>query len=135
MAALSITAANVLKGSGVSIENGTAGATITAGQLVYLDSSTNTYKLTDTDVVASASARGIALHGSLSGQPLQILMNGPITIGATLTAGNVLYASPTAGGITATVADLVSTNRVIVVGVATSTTVAQIQIIDSTAVL
>ena len=31
MASLSITAANVLKGSNATVENGTAGATITAG--------------------------------------------------------------------------------------------------------
>ena len=134
MAALTITAANVLKGSNATLVNGTAGATITAGQLVYLDSATNTYKLTDSDVVAAASAAGIALHGSLANQPLQILAAGPITVGATMTAGVVYYASPTAGGI-GPVADLVATNRSIVVGVATSTTVLNVQIVDSGVVL
>jgi hypothetical protein len=47
MAALTITAASVLAGSNASTENGTAGATITAGQVVYLDEATGKYGLAD----------------------------------------------------------------------------------------
>ena len=101
MADLTITVANVAKGTGASTTNGTAGATITAGQVVYLDSADSRYKLADTDS-ATAAVRapvGIALHAALSGQPLQILTGGLITIGATTVVGVPYYLSGTAGGI------------------------------------
>ena len=41
MADLTITAANVVPGAGARITNGTAGATVTAGQVVYLDPADN----------------------------------------------------------------------------------------------
>ena len=48
MAAISITAANVLKSSTGQVSVGTAGATITAGQSVYIDTSdSNKIKLAD----------------------------------------------------------------------------------------
>lgn len=45
MADLTITAASVLAGSNATTRQGTAGATITAGQVVYFDDTTKTYKL------------------------------------------------------------------------------------------
>jgi hypothetical protein len=67
MADLTITAASVLAGSGAKKVNGTAGATITAGQAVYLDSADNEYKLADNDSATAAvrTVAGIALHASL----------------------------------------------------------------------
>ncbi len=41
MADLSITAANVLRGSNARVETGIFGATVTAGQVVYRDASDN----------------------------------------------------------------------------------------------
>lgn len=134
MAALTITAANVLKSATASIVNGTAGATITAGQLVYYDGSTTSYKLADSDIVAASVPAGIALHGSLSGQPLQVLTGGPITLGATLTPGVAYYANPTAGGI-GPVADVVTTNRSVMIGFATSASILNVNIQDSGVVL
>lgn len=130
MAALTITAANVVKGTTASVVNGTAGATVTAGQAVYFDSATSTYKLSDSDVVAASIPAGIALHASLANQPLQVLTGGSVTIGATLVAGTVYYGNPTAGGI-GPVADLIATNRSVIIGIATSTTVLNVNIIDS----
>jgi hypothetical protein len=129
MADLTITAANVAKVSGTTV-NGTAGATITAGQAVVLSGST--YLLADNNH-ATAALRvptGIALHAASSGQPLAVLTNGTITIGATMTAGVAYYLSGTAGAI-CPVADVASGMRAVLIGISTSTTVLSVKIHDS----
>jgi hypothetical protein len=129
MTDLSITAASVVAGADSSQRRGTAGATITAGQVVYFDSATLTYKLADNNS-ATAAARspvGVALHGSLAGQPLAVHDGGLITIGATLTAGVAYYLSGTPGGI-CPVADLTTGMYPTVLGIAKSTTVLDLNI-------
>lgn len=129
MADLSITAANVLAGSGARSKLGTAGATITAGKSVYLDTSDSKYKLADCDSATAAvrSPIGIALNGASDGQPLVVLEQGPITIGATMTAGIAYYLSPNAGGI-CPVADILTGDYPVILGIATSTTVLEVNI-------
>lgn len=131
MADLSITAANVTPGSAQKT-TGTAGATITAGQVVYLDPDALTYKLADSDsaTAAARSPAGIALHGASSGQPLTVLTSGRITIGATMTAGLAYYVSKTAGGI-CPVADIAPGGYATIVGIANSTTVLSVQFLES----
>lgn len=127
MADISITAGNVVKGSNAVVENGHAGETITAGQVVYLDTSTMLYMKADADA-ASASARqprGIALNSASLNQPLAIQKSGDITIGGTLTAGVTYYLSGTAGGI-APVADVGTGEYYCTVGIAKSTSVLSI---------
>jgi hypothetical protein len=129
MADLSITAANVVKGSGATVEQGTAGATITAGQVVYKASATGKYGLADCD---SATAevkvpRGIALNGASDGQPLAIVRAGDVTIGATLTPGTAYYLSPVAGGI-CPLADVASGDNVVLLGLAKSASVLALDI-------
>jgi predicted transcriptional regulator len=117
MADLSITAANVVAGNGASIVNGTAGATITAGQVVYKDVADGRYKLADANAsAATAEAVGIALHAASNGQPLAILSQGTLTPGATVVVGTVYVASATPGGI-APAADLTTGWRTTVLGV------------------
>ena len=101
MADLSITAASVVARGGSKAKNGAAGAAVTAGQLVYLEKSSGTYKLADSNsgTAEARSPDGIALNAAAVGQPLRVLVEGPITIGATLTAGVAYYASATPGGI------------------------------------
>lgn len=127
MVDLVITAASVLPGSGAKKVTGTAGATIAAGQVVYLDSADDKYKLADNNSATAAvrSPAGIALHGAASGQPLTIQSAGPITIGATVTAGVAYYLSDTPGGI-CPVADLLTGEYPVVLGLATSASVIQI---------
>lgn len=129
MADLTITAASVLAGSGADVEHGTFGAAITAGQLVYRDSATGKYLLADSNsaTVAARTPRGIALNGGANGQPGAILKGGPITIGATLTAGVAYYASDTPGGI-CPVADVGSGEYATIMGIAASTTVLDVEI-------
>ena len=129
MADLTITAANVRAGNRAAVKHGTAGATVTAGQPVYLEGATDTYKLADNNS-ATAEVRspdGIALHASLANQPLAVLSGGPITIGATLTPGVAYYLSDTPGGI-CPVADLASGEYPVILGMAISTTVLNVKI-------
>jgi hypothetical protein len=134
MADLSITVANVAAGSGATVVEGTAGATITAGQVVYLDSSDNKFKLADCNSATAAvrSPYGIALHGALANQPLAVQrgIGGSITIGATLTAGVVYYLSGTAGGIRP-VADNATGDYPVALGIATSTTVLKLGFLEA----
>lgn len=132
MADLTITSANVVKGSGAKVTQGTLGATVTAGQVLYLDSTTGTYKLADCDSATAAvrSPAGIALNGGASGQPVDVLISGPVTIGATVTGGVAYYLSPTAGGI-CPVADLMSGDYPTIVGIATSASVLNVKFHES----
>ena len=128
MADLSITAANVVPGSDAVRESGTAGATITAGQLVYLDTSDMKFKLADSNGASALRVpNGIALNGASNGQPLSIQKGGDITIGATLTAGVAYYLSDTPGGI-CPVADLGSGEYPCIVGIAKSASVLSVNI-------
>jgi hypothetical protein len=136
MADLSITAANVAAGSGAKTTTGTAGASVTAGQVVYYDSATSNYKLADTDsaTAAARSPAGIALHAAASGQPLTILQSGAITIGATVAVGVSYWLSGTAGGI-CPVADVAAGDYPVIVGIGTSTSVIKVQFLEAGAVM
>lgn len=124
MADLSITAANVIKGSNATVKPGIAGATITAGQAVYLDTSDGKWKLADADAATAAERGGadigIALNGASDGQPIDVQVKGLITIGATLTAGAGYYLSDTPGGI-CLVADVTGGDYIVLLGLANST--------------
>lgn len=129
MTDISITAANVVSGSDAVVEHGIAGAAITAGQVVYLDSSTNKYGLADSNSATAAvrAPRGVALNGAAADQPLAIQRSGAITIGGTLTAGVAYYLSDTPGGI-CPVADVGSGEYSVVLGMAASASVLNLDI-------
>jgi len=103
MADLSITASQVIAGSDAIFFDGVAGATVTAGQPVYQDSVDTLLKLADANLsLATANAKGIALHGASASQPLRIQVAGTITMGAAAApvVGKLYKLSITAGGIT-----------------------------------
>jgi hypothetical protein len=129
MADISITAANVIAGSGAKVEHGTSGDTITAGKLVYRDQTTGRFELADSNSATAAARkpRGFALHGAADGQPLAVLYDGPITLGAVLTAGVGYYLSDTPGGM-CPVADIGSGEFSVFLGMATSTSVLDVNI-------
>lgn len=134
MTDLSITAANVEVGGNARTETGRAGASITAGQVVFKNAS-DEFVLADTDDTSLDEVYGIALHASGDDQPLTVALPGSdITIGATLTAGTTYYLSGTAGGI-CPAADLASGDRVIFLGIAKSTSVLHFRPIDSGVIL
>lgn len=124
MADISITAANCISSDVGSAEHGVAGATITAGQVVYRDPDDNRYKLADSNsaTAAARSPRGIALNGAANGQPLAIHRDGPLTIGATLTANTAYYLSDTPGGI-CPLADVGSGEYMVLIGIASTTAI------------
>ena len=129
MADLSIPAANVVAGSGAGVSHGTAGTEVAAGQVVYLASATDRWGLADSNSATAEvrAARGIALNGASDGQPLAVLTDGPVTIGATLTAGVAYYLSDTPGGI-CPVADIGTGEYSVFLGLATSTSVLDVSI-------
>lgn len=128
MADISITAANVVPGSDAVRESGTAGATITAGQLVYLDTSDMKFKLADSNGAAALRVpNGIALNGASNGQPLVIQKGGDITIGGTLTAGIPYFLSDTPGGL-CPLPDIGTGEYSCIIGIAKSTSVLAVNI-------
>lgn len=129
MAAISITATSVLPGSTASLTTVTiaAGVTITQGQAVTKDASGNLI-LADANGVAPANAFfGIAMSGGSPGQPCVVNTGDPAyTVGGTVAPGPI-YVHTTPGALTLAFADLTSGSTVIVIGMATSTTLATIQ--------
>lgn len=105
MADYTVTAASVLASSSATIVNGTAGATITAGQAVYKDATDGDWNLADADTASGAGIgtqgnMGIALNGAADGQPLSVCVKDPsFTPGFTMTVGTTVVISGTAGGL------------------------------------
>jgi len=122
MAALSgITA--VRPTSSTIVEKVNYGATISAGQAVYLDPADNEYKLADNNLSAvAARARGIAMTPGVDSGQGMIATNGSIIlVGTTMAVGETYYAGATAGEIIPD-ADLATGNRVTRLGTAASAT-------------
>lgn len=128
MTDISITAANVVPGSNAIIKPGTAGATITAGQVLYKDSADGKMKLADNDHATAAvhDAVGIALNGASANQPLDYQTAGDITL-AGMTAGATYFLSGTPGGICPD-GDVTTGDEVIQLGIAKSATVLALDI-------
>lgn len=129
MADLTITAANVAAGAGSSTENGNLGAAATAGQVLYKAAADGLWYLADNNAGTAEirKAVGIALNGGAIGQPVRVLLSGPITLGATIVAGVAYYLGDVPGAI-CPVADLATGEYPCLVGIASSTTVLQVNI-------
>ena len=96
MAAIAITAANVLHSSQATIFTGTAGATITQGQPVYLDTVTTTYKLAN--ALTNNPIAGLSMVSTANQQDIVVCSRDPnLNIGAVLTTGNIVLVGNTAG--------------------------------------
>jgi hypothetical protein len=131
MSDLSVTAASVLAGASALVEHGCrAGATLVAGQVVYKDTD-GLLKLSDSNGAAALKAvYGITLNGGGASQPISVIKRGPLTLNAVLTAGTTYCSSTTPGGI-APQADITTGGDVIILGVALSTTVLDVNINDT----
>lgn len=119
---LSITAGSVTTTS-TQYRDCTAGATITAGQVVYIDASDgDSAKLADANASSTtATCVGIALNGASDGQPVRVQTGGTISTGATTVKGATYYVSATAGGI-APASDVTNGWYRTIIGVATDAT-------------
>lgn len=129
MADIAITPALVLASAAADIERQyNFGATVTGGQIVYLDETVtpSLWKPLDRDAASGPNAitvkKGIALIGGATGQPAAVCLKDPdLTFGGTVVNGATIYTSDTAGGITT--ADIPTTGDYpTVLGVAKSTT-------------
>jgi hypothetical protein len=132
MADLSITATNVAKGSSglEQVENGTSGAALTAGDVCYFDTSASTWKLAQADGTALEAGSGglaIALNTApAAGMPITLLKSkGDLSLGAILTVGATYVLSAAAGKI-APIADLATGDYVVLLGIARTTSILQL---------
>jgi len=132
MAAVTITAASIIKGTTAPVrtERGIAGATLTAGLAVYLDTTdSNKVKACDSNSsLAAAAAVGITLHAALSGQPIEYITSGPLAMGACLTQGLIYVAGASTAGDINPAADLSSGWYTTILGIATSTSILNVDI-------
>lgn len=130
MADLSITAASVTPGTAVTPvidKTRNFGATINAGQAVYLDTN-NVWQLADADGAAALrQCNGISLNSGASGQPAAVQTAGSINIGATTAVGSIYILSNTAGGI-APSSDLASGWYTNIIGIARTNATIDIQL-------
>jgi hypothetical protein len=142
VADISITAGNVSMGANGKWREGLAGATITAGQVLYEDSSDSfSLKLADADAsAAAANPVGIALNGGADGQPIRyVYEDDDFTPGGTLdlsgaTSDGVLVLSGTAGAMCPS-ADIAAGDYPVVLGVVKSATKMNLKIVRGTAVM
>lgn len=129
MTDLVITAANVAKQGGASVRDAEANATITAGQVLALDSDAKAVLASDT-TAALAAAVGIALNGASAGQPVRFCTGGDINLGATLAVGKH-YCLSASGGI-APVDDIAGSEFPTYLGYAISSSILRLQILQAT---
>jgi hypothetical protein len=132
MADITITDTSVAPGSGCVTTSGTAGATITAGAPVYVDTAnSNVIKLADANASAlTATVAGIAMHGASSGQPIAYATDGFVTYNAAFTASKAYILSNTAGAI-APIADHTTGWYMSLIGIAHTTTSLRLRIYNS----
>lgn len=124
MSDVSITQSSVLASTGGQIiTQFTAGAELTAGMFVYLDSS-NIWQKVDADSATGTETTrvfGVVLNHGYTGQPVAVnARDSDFTIGGTVVAGTTYVASTNAGGICPR-ADLGSGDYVVNLGPATTT--------------
>lgn len=122
MADLSITAANVYPVDSVQFgknkfHRDIAGGTITAGQVVYVDSADdNKVKIAGN---SNPTVRGIAMTSAADGQPIIIQYAGVVNLGTggtIVSSGYPYYLSPNTDGGIAPFADLASLDSVSILG-------------------
>jgi hypothetical protein len=122
MAALSgITAVRTT--STTILRNVAYGATVAAGNPLYLDTTDSKYKLADSDLsAAAAAAKGVAITpGVNAGNGLLAIGGAIILVGTTMVVGKTYYVGPTAGEIIPA-EDLATGHNVTRLGTAATTT-------------
>jgi len=131
MVDITITPANVIAGSNAQKLQGIAGATITAGQVVYRDPATGKFLLADANGTADARTPiGIALHGASLDQPLMVITEGDLALGAAMVNATAYFLSDTPGGI-CPAADVGAGEFVTVLGVSSSTSNLKVKMVIS----
>lgn len=108
------------------------GATIAAGNTVYLDTGDNLYKLADSNASATtATLKGVAVTPGVNGGYGYIATEGGIIlVGTTAAVGETYYVGATAGTIVPD-ADLTTADYISRVGTASSTTQIELSIVNT----
>jgi hypothetical protein len=137
MADLVITASNVVPVSTDATNSyvtGITNAAITAGQSVYYDSSTGLYGLFDADSATAAvhTLVGIAVSSApASGSAVVVQTGGTVALGTVLTKGLLYVGGAGTAGAVAPSADLGSGDYIHLLGLATSTSVLWIKVVNT----
>lgn len=120
---LSVTATAITPGVGALINSSSlAGATVTAGQVVYLDATATPPNWKPANALTSAAvakAVGVTLTGGSTGQPVFVLTQGLLVGGFTAVVGGVYVVSGNNSGGIAPSADLATGWFVGILGIAT----------------
>ena len=132
MAELSITAANVVPQSNAIIDRTRiAGEAVTAGQPGYISTADGkAYKADSNASLATAVVYGIFVSGGAANQPVALQTGGDLAFGAILTANTGYVVGATAGSI-APIADVTTGWSLGFLGVAISTSVLRLGIINT----
>ena len=131
MTDLVITPADVQRGAGAITKQVSALSAVTAGQVVYKDSTTSNRAPVDADGAADMRVvEGIALGGAAADQPFIVQTDGDIELGSIITVGEIYVLSDTAGGIMPA-ADLEAGDYVSIIGVGISNTTIRLGILNS----
>lgn len=105
---IAITAANVVPSAKARFTTQTAGVAVTAGQVLYFDTSTGTVKLAKANGASPQNTvYGIAMSTAAVNQPVVVCTYDPnLAIGGTIASGTICWLSVlNAGGINSTGAD------------------------------
>ncbi len=127
MADLVPVVADVIKSTGAVTDTGTAGMGILAGELLYLESATQTLKLAIASSAAAAAAVGIALHSSLTNQPVTYIKGGNIILGCAIAVAETYCVTDVAGDI-GLVSDRGANDYMTLLGVGSSITEIELRI-------
>lgn len=133
MAALTITAANLVPGADAVFKTNLAGGAIPAGKSVYLDPDDDRLKLADNDAVDAQEhdAVGISVNASaVAGQPVTWIKSGDLAFGAILTKGETYCVGGTAGDIVPR-ADVTTGDELVILGIASTTSNLKVGVRDT----
>ena len=103
MTDITITAANVRPLPGAIVQRFIASAAIDVGAVVYKGATTTQVTEADASAAATAKACGIVVSApngksaAAAGEPVGVVVFGPVTGAASMTPGNTLYVSVTTG--------------------------------------
>ena len=126
MADLALTDTDTVKDVSATEGSGIAGVAIEAGEQIYLDTATTTYKLGNATTEATAKCGGIASNNAGVGQTINFVSDGLLTVSAVLTPG-VLYGVSVNDGKLAPLSGLPSTNWITAVALALTTSILDVR--------
>lgn len=133
MADLTITAANVRPTDNTTTRRVTAGATVTAGDTLYLKASDGEYYPCDVTTGAEeAKPAGVALTNAGDGEEVLLAIDGNIITGGTMTVSEVYVVS--ASGAVSPASDLTTGDYASVVYLSVSATEAKLVLAESAVV-